>query len=59
MAVGEPGGELAAVGIVTDVVSFCRLFANRINPADLPMHVTGDERRATSVLTAAAALALD
>ena len=47
------------VGIVTDVVSFCRLFANRIDPADLPMHVTGDERRATSVLTAAAALALD
>jgi uncharacterized protein (TIGR03083 family) len=59
VAVGEPASDLAAVGIITDAVSFCRLFANRINPADVPMHVTGDERRATSVLTAAAALALD
>ena len=59
VAVGEPASDLAAVGIVTDVVGFCRLFANRINPAELEMYVTGDERKATSVLTAAAALALD
>jgi hypothetical protein len=58
-AVHLAGGESSSVSIVADVVAFCRLFANRISPADLDVHVTGDERRATSVLAAAAALALD
>jgi hypothetical protein len=35
------------------------LFANRISPSDLELYVTGDERKATSVLAAAAALSLD
>jgi hypothetical protein len=59
VAVGEPAEHAGAVGIVTDVVGFCRLFANRISPSDLDVFVTGDERQAASVLTAAAALALD
>jgi len=59
VAVGEPSPEPAELGIVTDVVGFCRLFANRISPADLEVLVTGDPGHATSVLTAAAALALD
>jgi uncharacterized protein (TIGR03083 family) len=59
VAVGEPSQDPAELGIVTDVVGFCRLFANRISPTDLDVFVTGDPRHATSVLTAAAALALD
>jgi uncharacterized protein (TIGR03083 family) len=59
VAVGEPASDLAPVDIVTDVVGFCRLFANRISPSDLELYVTGDERKATSVLAAAAALSLD
>ncbi len=49
----------AAIDIVTDVVSFCRLAANRIRPSDLDAYVTGDRHQASSVLAAAAALALD
>ncbi len=59
VAVGEPAEHPGAVGIVTDVVGFCRLFANRISPSELDVFVTGDQRQAASVLTAAAALALD
>jgi uncharacterized protein (TIGR03083 family) len=59
VAVGEPSPDPSELGIVTDVVGFCRLFANRIRPADLDVFVTGDSTQATSVLTAAAALALD
>ena len=59
VAVGEPAGDGSAVGIVTDVVGFCRLFANRISPSDLETYVTGDKRKAKWVLTATAALALD
>ena len=33
--------------------------ANRLNPADLDMQVTGDQGRAAGVLAAASALALD
>lgn len=58
-AVHLAGREASSVSIVTDVVGFCRLFANRTSPSDLNVHVTGDERQATSVLAAAAALALD
>ena len=37
----------------------CRLAANRVTPADLDLHVTGDPGRAAGVLAAASALALD
>jgi len=49
----------AAVSIVTDAVGYCRLVANRLTPADLDVHVTGDPRRAAEVLAAATTLALD
>jgi len=48
-----------ATGIVTDAVSFCRLAANRVTPASLDAHITGDPARAAAILAAAAALALD
>jgi hypothetical protein len=47
------------VSIVTDVVGFCRLVADRVGQAELELHVTGDHDQAERVLTAAAALALD
>ncbi len=47
------------VGIVADAVSFCRLVADRIGPADLGASVTGATALASTVLTGAAALALD
>ena len=59
VVIGGDAPEPAAIGIVTDVVDFCRLAANRLNPADLDMHVTGDQGRAVGVLAAASALALD
>jgi hypothetical protein len=59
VTVGDPSPDSAEVGIVTDAVGFCRLVANRVSPSDLDVLVTGDARLATSVLTAAAALALD
>jgi len=49
----------AAVSIVADAVGYCRLVANRVTPADLDVHVTGDPRRAAEVLAAATTLALD
>jgi uncharacterized protein (TIGR03083 family) len=59
VAVGEHAGNPARVRIVTDAVGFCRLVANRVDAADLDLHVTGDPGRAAEVLAAAAALALD
>ena len=59
VAIGGDAPEAVAIGIVTDVVGFCRLAANRLNPADLDTYVTGDQDRAAGVLAAAAALALD
>ena len=59
IAIGGDAPEPASVAIVTDVVGFCRLAANRITPADLDLHVTGDQGQAAGVLAAAAALALD
>ncbi len=47
------------VSIVTDVVGFCRLVADRAGPAELELHITGDRDQAVQVLTAAATLALD
>jgi uncharacterized protein (TIGR03083 family) len=59
VAIGGEEPEPAAVAIVTDVVGFCRLAANRLSPADLEVHVTGDRGQAAGVLAAASALALD
>jgi len=59
VAIGGDAPEPAAVAIVTDVVDFCRLAANRIDPADLDLQVTGDQGRTSGVLLAVAALALD
>jgi hypothetical protein len=41
---------------VTDAVGFRRLAANRVTPTELGPHITGDEGRAVSVLTAASTL---
>ena len=49
----------AAVLIVTDAAGFCRLAANRVTPADLDLHVTGDPGHVAAVLAAASTLALD
>jgi len=59
VVIGGDAPAPATIGIVTDVVEFCRLAANRLDPADLDMYVTGDQGRAAGVLAAAAALALD
>jgi uncharacterized protein (TIGR03083 family) len=59
VVIGGDAPEPVAIGVVTDVVDFCRLAANRLNPADLDMYVTGDQGRAAGVLAAASALALD
>jgi hypothetical protein len=59
VAVGEGPDEPLPVAIVTDAVGFCRLVANRATPAELDLHITGDRERATGLLTAATALALD
>ena len=54
-----PGDVVSRLAIVADAVGFCRLAANRVTPAELGPHITGDEGRAISVLTAASTLALD
>ena len=54
---GNTGQE--GVAIVADAVGFCRLAANRVTPAELGPHITGDEGRAVGVLAAASTLALD
>ena len=58
----EPGQKDASqesLAIVADAVGFCRLAGNRVTPAELGPHITGDESRAVSVLAAASTLALD
>ena len=61
--IGHGLPDQAAVSIVTDTVGFCRLVANRVTPARLGLHVTGDPGRAAAalaaVLAAASTLALD
>ena len=47
------------VAIVADAVDFCRLVADRIDPAELRAHVTGAAEHAAAVFAGAAALALD
>jgi uncharacterized protein (TIGR03083 family) len=59
IAVGEGPPDPVSIRIIADAAGFCRLVANRVTPADLDMHVTGDPGRAAGVLAAASALALD
>ena len=59
IGIGEPSGQPAPLTIVTGVVGFCRLFSNRVDPADLAVYVAGERGQAAGVLAAAAALALD
>jgi uncharacterized protein (TIGR03083 family) len=59
VAIGEETAGRESLAIVADAVGFCRLAANRVTPAELGSHITGDEGRAVSVLAAAATLALD
>ena len=59
MTVGGDAPVPSAVSIVTDAVGFCRLVANRITPAGLDLHVTGDPACAAGVVAAASTLALD
>ncbi len=59
VAVGEDRPGACAVSIVADAVGFCRLVANRAEPAELDPMVTGNSRRAADILAAASSLALD
>jgi uncharacterized protein (TIGR03083 family) len=59
VAIGQEAADRESLAIVTDAVGFCRLAANRVTPAELGPHITGDEGRAVSVLAAATTLALD
>jgi uncharacterized protein (TIGR03083 family) len=52
-------GSPAELLLVADAVDFCRLVADRIEPARLDAHVRGVADTAAQVLRAAAALALD
>ena len=57
---GATADELPSdVMIVVDAVDFCRLVANRVEPAALDLHVDGDAGDAHGVLLGAASLALD
>ena len=47
------------VRIVTDAVDFCRLVANRLDPAAIATVVTGDDALARALFTGATSLALD
>jgi uncharacterized protein (TIGR03083 family) len=53
------GANAEDVVVVVDAVDFCRLVANRVDRAELELHVMGDRVAADGVLAAAAALALD
>ncbi|HEY7325777.1 MAG TPA: maleylpyruvate isomerase family mycothiol-dependent enzyme [Streptosporangiaceae bacterium] len=59
IGIGVSPPEPVSIGVVTDVVSFCRLVANRLQPDDLESYVSGDAVLARSVLAAATSLALD
>ena len=53
MTVGRGASVPSAVLIVTGAVGFCRPAANRVTPAGLNLHVTGDPACAAGVLAAA------
>jgi uncharacterized protein (TIGR03083 family) len=54
----QPEGPVD-VRIVIDAVDFCRLVANRMDPATIATVVTGDDALARDLFTGAASLALD
>lgn len=58
IAVGDETAP-ARVSIVADAVRFCRLVANRAEPAGIGAHITGDHGAAAGLLAAAATLAFD
>jgi uncharacterized protein (TIGR03083 family) len=55
--IGGDGAE-AAVTIVTDLVDYCRLASRRIEPSELAATIEGDERLASSLLSAARVFAV-
>jgi uncharacterized protein (TIGR03083 family) len=55
----HPGKETSRASVVTDVVDWCRLAANRTRPAELDVYLTGDTELATELLAATATLGLD
>jgi uncharacterized protein (TIGR03083 family) len=59
IAVGQSPPDPVGVAIVTGVVGFCRLAADRVTAADLDLHITGDPGRAADVLAVVPTLALD
>jgi hypothetical protein len=62
VSIGDPAAspsDAIAVRIVADAGAFCRLAANRVDPADFEVDITGDRERAAHVLAAVTALALD
>lgn len=59
LRLGDQGTGQVPVRIVTDVVGFCRLAANRVSAAELDLHISGDKSRAPGILAAVPALALD
>jgi len=58
LAPGDAPGE-PAVTITTPVIDICRLAANRLSIADLPLSVSGDATLVEAVLVSASALAMD
>ncbi len=54
---GEPGST--DVRIIADAVSFCRVVANRMTPADLAPAISGDRALADDILAGAQTVALD
>jgi uncharacterized protein (TIGR03083 family) len=59
IAIGEASPPPPALHLVTDAVGFCQLAANRITPAQLHPHITGDPVMAAEMMAAVSALALD
>jgi hypothetical protein len=56
---GGDGGDAGEVLVVADACRFCRLVADRLDPAALDAAVRGEPAEVGLVLRAAAALALD
>ena len=56
---GSNGSGPVDVRIVVDTIDFCRLVANRMDPAALTAVVSGDGALARDVFVGAASLALD
>ncbi len=59
VVLGPTGATPDQLGIVTDALGFCRLAANRLDPAELSLDPRGEVSRVGEVLASVAALALD